>query len=205
MPIQKPSWSAEAMADARARLGADVEIITTYPPTKANGPFFSSCEDAFCLVRFDLDEATHGAYLDAVRNKRFRLTATTFRYPTYPIIQLVLRIQPDGWSSPWYQEVIGNVTDEDIQRFIVDACRTHRWTLVLAQYDPVREKQTRRMVNCLETAVAMSRSDVAELANAALAAASHFREVAADRRDFNAAAREFLIDSPAIDTSVWPT
>ncbi len=207
VPVEKPSWLEEEVSAARSRLGvphAQVEIYSSkYPPTQPNAPFLSAWEGkAFCIVRFDLDETSHGAYLDAVREGRFRLTMATYCYPTFPLIQLVLRIHPSRFASVWFQEVIANITDGDIQSFICDACRQREWTLVLAQYDPSREKAARQMINCLETCVSLSRDEVEGFISEACTAAEHFKQIAENRRDFDAAARQLLSDNPPLDMNL---
>ena len=119
----------------------------------------------------------------------------TSGYPPYPLIQFCTRATC-SFPQSWWQEVIGNLTDEDIQRFVLDACRLRRWTFLSHKYDPPRENATRQMINCLETSIFMSDDEVEAFAQQAKAAADHFRNIPATQRNFGTAATQLLNDSP---------
>lgn len=208
IPLTKLSGFKQEAADFHRRTAsmfpgwviASTKIaFSVFPATPPGAPTYSSFGEPFCLIRFDLDDAGYRYFCTAVREGRVRLSVKTYCYPTYPLIQLVVRIYSPTKPDPWWQETLGDLTDGNIQDFLIDACRLREWKLILSRYDPPGEKILGRMIDPVETTISLSEEQVAHLICEALMATEHFLRIPRPQRDFLRAAQQLTQDNPSIE------
>lgn len=209
VPLRKPSIFKKEAADSQKRVSSILPggvvnsttvVFSVYPKTQPNAPNYSSIGEAFCLIRFDFPDVGYRNFSSDLRNGKVQLTLKTYRYPSYPIIQFVIRINPLGQSGPsLLQETLGDITDGDIRDFITDACRMRKWKLVVARYNPPQEKARGSMIDPHEKVVSLSDEEVRRFIDEAQTATQHFLSIPAAQLDFARAANQLLRDNPPIE------
>ncbi len=208
VPIAKPSAFKKEAADSQKRVlsfvpGAVVDsttiVFSVYPRTQPNAPVYSSTGDAFCLIRFDVSDEQYRYFATALRDAKVWLTIKTYSYPSYPIIQFVIRIYPTGRKDPWWQETMGNITDGDIRDFITDTCGNRKWKLIMARYNPYQEKALNQMIDPHEKEVIVSEQEAKRFYQEAKSAAQDYLRIPGSQRDFMQAAKRLTADNPPIE------
>jgi len=208
IPLQKLSVFKKEAADFQNRVSgvlpganayANEVNFSVYPKTTANHPIYSSTGDAICIIRFAFNEHQYSYYAQAVQEGKFRLTIKTYPYPTYPIIQFVIRIYSPNHEEPWWSEILGDITDGDFRDFITDAYQNRKWKLVIARYDPYQEQIQNQMIDKHEKEVTLSEQEVNWIYEQGKTAAAHYQRIPPSQHNFLQAAKQFMADNLPIE------